>query len=73
MFNKPKGSDRMKAGDRVKTPRFLTVRIQEVFENEKDANTAGYVEPTHYDHDEEYDILGKHTGLNRMQFAAIRK
>ena len=64
----------MKAGDRVKTPRFLTVRIQEVFENAKDAHTAGYVEPTHYDNDTEpYDILGKHTGLNRMQFAAIRK
>lgn len=61
----------MKAGDMVRTPRFLTVRIAEVFEDAKSARAAGYTEPTHYDG--EYDIKGKHTGINRMTFAAIKK
>lgn len=63
----------MKSGDQVYTPRFCTVRIQEVFETAKEACAEGYTEPTHYDNDPEYTIQGKHTGLNRMKFAAIRK
>lgn len=62
----------MKQGDMVKTPRFLTIRIAEVFDSREEARKEGYHEPTHYDNGE-YDILGKHTGVNRMQFAAIRK
>lgn len=64
----------MKIGDTVYTPRFCTVKIQEVFETEQDAKINGYTEPTHYkyQHSDGYDILGKHTGLNRMNFAAVK-
>jgi hypothetical protein len=61
----------MKKGDYVKTPRFCTVKIEEVFENARSARAEGYTEPTHYEG--EYEILGKHTGINRMIFAAIKK
>lgn len=62
----------MKKGDYIKTPRFLTVRIEEVFENAATAREQGYTEPTHYD-DDNYEISGKHIGTNRMIFAAIIK
>ena len=61
----------MKQGDCIRTPRFLTVRIAEVFDSKKSAMAAGYTEPTHYEGD--YEIFGKHTGENRMQFAAVQK
>lgn len=61
----------MKKGDYIKTPRFMTVKIEDVFENMKTASEQGYKEPTHFD-DENYEILGKHTGINRMTFAAIK-
>ena len=63
----------MKKGDSIYTPRFCTVKIEEVFETAKEAHEAGYHEPTHYDNNPEYAIQGKHTGTNRMNFAAIRK
>ena len=58
----------MNVGDSVKTPRFLTVKIQEVFSSVIDMEKAGYTEPTHYDG--LYEIKGKHIGENRMIFAA---
>lgn len=61
----------MKAGDYIKTPRFCTVKIEEVFDSTKAARAEGYTEPTHYEG--EYEILGKHTGINRMIFAAARR
>lgn len=61
----------IEAGDYVETPRFLTVKIQEVLSREE-ARMKGYTEPTHYI-DTQYDIRGKSIGLNRMVFAAIRK
>jgi hypothetical protein len=64
------GGNSMKKGDRVNTPRFLTVKIEDVL-NPEQAREQGYTEPTHYDG--EYRILGKSTGLNRMVFAAVRK
>ena len=45
----------MKKGDYIKTPRFLTVRIEEVFEDMQLAREQGYTEPTHYDDDENYN------------------
>jgi len=63
----------MKIGDYIYTPRFCTVRIEEIFENRTDARKAGFTEPTHYDKNAEYDIAGKNIGINRMIFAAIRK
>jgi len=62
----------MKKGDYVRTPRFLTVKIAEVYEEKKDATRDGYTEPTHYQ-DEQYDILGKSIDINRMVFAAVAK
>lgn len=63
----------MKKGDMVYTPRFCTVKINEVYEDAHQAYADGYYEPTHYDKDPEYKILGKHTGTNLMVFAAVRK
>ena len=60
----------MKKGDWVNTPRFLKVQIEDVLTPEQ-AREQGYTEPTHYDG--EYSILGKHTGINRMIFAAVCK
>lgn len=63
----------MKKGDTVYTPRFCTVEITVVYEDAHKAFLDGYKEPTHYDKDPEYDILGKNIGINRMVFAAVRK
>lgn len=63
----------MNKGDQVYTPRFCTVRIEEVYEEAREARAAGYYEPTYYNKNPDYDILGKHTGTNRMAFAAVRK
>jgi hypothetical protein len=62
----------LKKGDMVRTPRFCTVRITKVFTSPDRARKEGFTEPTHYEN-AEYNILGKHTGLNRMIFAAIKK
>lgn len=62
----------MKKGDYVKTPRFLTVKIQKVFRKMERAEKEGYTEPTHY-RDSEYHIRGKHIGENRMIFAAVKR
>lgn len=62
----------MKKGDYVYTPRFCSCKIEKVFRSVQNAQKQGFIEPTHYA-SAEYDILGKHTGVNRMIFAAIRK
>lgn len=61
----------MNKGDYVYTPRFCTVKIEEVFESETAANDAGYTEPTYYS-DDEYKILGKSIDMYHMQFAAVK-
>jgi len=63
----------MKKGDTVRTPRFLTVTIKEVYESREDATRDGFTEPTHYTNDSQYDVLGKSIGINRMIFAAVPK
>jgi hypothetical protein len=63
----------MEIGTRIYTPRFCTVIIKEVYEDAHQAYEHGYKEPTHYDDNSEYDILGKSTSLNHMVFAAVRK
>ena len=60
------------AGDDVETPRFLKVKIAEVYMDNVKAFQDGYTEPTHY-RSEEYHVRGKHTALNTMIFAAIKK
>jgi hypothetical protein len=66
---------RIKQGEYIDTPRFCKVKIEEIFtyEERESAHTQGYTEPTHYNKDERYQILGKSLGDNRMQFAAIEK
>ena len=61
----------MKIGDSVYAPRFCTVRIAAVFENEAEARAAGFCEPTYYKGD--YLILGKSLNMYRMEFAAVSK
>ena len=58
----------MKKGDLVFTPRFCTVRIEEVFESAKAAADAGYTEPTYYQG--EYGVAGKSIDEYHMVFAA---
>lgn len=55
-------------GDRVKTPRFLTVTIAEVFPSYRDMVLAGFTEPTHFDG--LFEVGGRHIGPNMMEFAA---
>ena len=62
----------IKKGDYVETPRFLKVRIAKVFRKLERARAEGFIEPTHY-RDSDYYIRGKHTGPNRMIFAAIKR
>ena len=57
------------AGDWIDTPRFCTVKIQHVYSDREAAIADGYTEPTHYVNPN-YEVLGKHTGTNMMQFAA---
>ena len=61
----------MEKGDYINTPRFLTVKIEEVL-NKKEAREKGYSEPTHYN-SPDFDIFGKHIGINLMIFAAVKK
>ena len=62
----------MKKGDYIVTPRFCTVKIEKVCKSRNTAYKQGFIEPTHYENFE-YDILGKHIGINRMIFAAVKK
>lgn len=63
---------KMKAGDHVKTPRFLTVKIEKVFETEEEARKEGFTEPTHYNRKDGYDIVGKSLDVYHMLFAAYK-
>ena len=62
----------MKKGDMIYTPRFCTVKIEEVYETREEATENGYREPTHY-RDPVYGILGKSLDMYHMLFAAYRK
>ena len=61
----------MKIGDSVYTPRFCTVRIKAIFENEAEARDAGFCEPTYYKGD--HIILGKSLDMYHMEFAAVSR
>ena len=47
----------MKKGDYVDTPRFLKVRIEEVYNSEAEARKAGFTETTHYWNDPEFGVM----------------
>ena len=58
---------------RVFTPRFLNVRIAEIFDSVAAAYDAGFKEPTHFtDPDREYTVLGKSLDMYSMIFAAAK-
>lgn len=59
----------MRKGDYVNTPRFLRVRLEAVYGCPEELYAEGYKEPTHYK-SEDYTVLGKSIGDNRMLFAA---
>lgn len=61
----------MTIGDKIYTPRFCTVTIQDIYSDKLSACEAGYTEPTHYSKDG-YTILGKSTGINKMIFAGVK-
>jgi len=61
----------MDKGDYIITPRFCTVKINEVFETENEARKNGYTEPTYYRGD--YKVLGKVVETRKMLFAAAKK
>ena len=50
---------------------FLSVKIIAIFKNMADAEKLGFIEPTHYDG--EFEVLGRHIGTNRMDFAVVFK
>ena len=60
------------SGDYVNTPRFLRVRIRQIFPSVDDLRDAGYTEPTHFK-DGTYEVSGKCIGNNEMLFAAAYK
>ena len=62
----------MKKGDRVYTPRFCSVAIEEVFESRQEAAEHGYTEPTHY-HKDGYTVLGWFYKPNYALFAAVKE
>ena len=59
----------VRINSRIKTPRFLEVRIIAIFGKKADAEKLGFTEPTHYDG--EFKVYGRHIGTNRMDFAAV--
>lgn len=63
----------MEKGDYVNTPRFLRVKIEEMYDNETEAKNAGYTETTHYWDDPEYGVYGKSIDMYHMKFAGFKK
>lgn len=68
----------IKTGMYIHTPRFLTVKIKDLYTSEAAAIAAGYQEPTHYEwQDGQYivegvhNVLGKCLDLYTMEFAAV--
>lgn len=63
---------KIKKGMIIRTPRFLNVEIQKVFNTPEEMYCAGYTEPTHF-FDDEYEIAGRSIDMYHMEFAAARK
>ena len=54
---------------RIRTPRFLEVRIIAIFKKSDDARQLGFTESTDYEGD--FKVYGRCIGDNRMDFAAV--
>ena len=63
----------MKKEDYVDTPRFLKVKIEEVYSSEAETRKAGFTETTHYWNDPEFGVYGKSLDMYHMEFAGFRK
>ena len=63
----------MKKGDYIRTPRFCHVKIEEVFECEREAKKEGYTEPTYYCDNPKFGVYGKSLDMYHMKFAAFKK
>ena len=63
---------KIKKGDYIRSPRFLNVRITEVYPSVAALEEAGFRETTHFQ-DPDYEVFGRSVGLNRMEFAAGKK
>lgn len=62
----------IKVGTLIWTPRFCTVKISAVFDDEREARVCGYTEPTYYE-GSDCIVLGKSIDMYHMKFAAIPK
>lgn len=64
----------MKKGDYVRTPRFLTVKLEAVYKSYEEAEKNGFTETTHYTmkNNDGYDVLGKQLDMYHMEFAAVK-
>ncbi|MBQ6503174.1 MAG: hypothetical protein IJI57_04605 [Flexilinea sp.] len=63
----------MEKGDYVKTPRFSTVFIEDVYDSEAEARKAGFTETTHYWDDPDFGVYGKVLDMYHIIFAGFRK
>jgi len=61
----------MKKGDKIYTPRFCTVQIEEIFQSEREAKEAGYKENTYYE-DGGFAVFGKSLDPYHMEFAGVK-
>ncbi len=61
----------MKKGDKIYTPRFCTVQIEEVFQSEREAREAGYTNNTYYEGGG-FAVFGKTINSYQMEFAAAK-
>ena len=62
----------MKIRDRIETPRFGEVFINEIFLDRRQAEMNGYILVTQFT-DPEWEVRGKVSGVNQFRFAAYRK
>ena len=62
----------MQVGDIIRTPRFCSVRISELFETEEQLSEAGYTEPTYWE-DNTFVVKAKSLDMYHMRFAAALK
>lgn len=61
----------MKAGGYIRTPRFSTVKLKEVYKTRLEAYMAGYRETTHYSDSCGREVWGRSIDLYHMEFVGV--